>query len=386
MTYKEIYIKTLVLYFLCLPLNIMNIGSVGSALKMIAILPIGISLVASQYYRIKRPEGYQMIFCLVALSSVFWSINQSESLSRTISYFLLLLLLFSGRKFIFNSEDIATIKRALSWSSRIMAAVVLVFADYYEGRLWLKNSIITEDPNYMCAYFSFGIIAALDVLLTEKENIKSKLISFIEIFIYVYIVFATGSRGGLISVSIGIGVFILFVGKFDAKKLFVIIGILILATYLLNNLPDVLAERFSVENVVESGGTGRFDLWKQAFDLFENSSVFRMLFGYGTGTARSCFVIFDYPIQNVVHNIFIEYLIEVGMVGVTIYTMSICWFVKYAYHLKNKIALGVIASMIALSMSTSVYTFKPYFNIMLFIIISSNVKSDDFVERECIEE
>ena len=57
--------------------------------------------------------------------------------------------------FKYTENDINKIKYALTWSSRLTALVMLVFAEYVGGRFRLMG-IIEEDPNYLCAYLAFG--------------------------------------------------------------------------------------------------------------------------------------------------------------------------------------------------------------------------------------
>ena len=77
---------------------------------------------------------------------------------------------------------------------------------------------------------------------------------------------------------------------------------------------------------------------------------------------------------------FIESLLELGVVGLIIYAVAIFSFIKAAWKQKNKFAFAVVMCMFVLSLSTSIYTFKPYFNIMLYIILLLNTYNGN-VER-----
>ena len=70
------------------------------------------------------------------------------------------------------------------------------------------------------------------------------------------------------------------------------------------------------------------------------------------------------------HNIFLETLVELGVFGLIFYCLAIGTFVKRSLKLNDKFCFAVLICMIVMSLSTSLYTFKPYFNIMLFVIIS----------------
>lgn len=375
-SYKRFYISLLLLYIICLPLNAINLGSWGAALKIFAILPVCVALFGGERIRLGAPTLMQMLFTVFAFFSLIWTAQVDESTERVISYALLLALLMSGAAFSYTEEDVQKIKQALVWSSRLTAAVMLIFAEYIDGRFQLTGTI-DEDPNYLCAYLAFGVVYAIGVL-TEKTTIKKKLISVLELIIYFYLTLVSGSRGGLLAIAAGAGAFLVVCRHGNAKNILkkvvlvsLAFGVMIL---LIDLLPENLRERFTVENVAESGGSGRVDLWKQAVDLFKNSSVFRQFFGYGTATIRWCFRVYGYHIVNVVHNMFLETLVELGIIGLIIYSAAIFAFIKAAYKFADKYAFSVMLSMLVMSLSTSIYTFKPYFNIMLFIIILQNMQ------------
>lgn len=164
--------------------------------------------------------------------------------------------------------------------------------------------------------------------------------------------------------------------------MFVIINVI------LDNLPQELRIRFSFDNVSDSGGSGRTDLWKNAIDMFLNANIFTKIFGYGAGTVRYNMDLLGYPNANVVHNIFLETLVELGIVGLIIYSVAIFLFAKKAFQNEDKFAFSVIVCMIVLSLSTSIYAFKPYFNIMLYIVMLKNksIKGEYAADRRTYSE
>ena len=137
-------------------------------------------------------------------------------------------------------------------------------------------------------------------------------------------------------------------------------------------LPEVLKSRFDFAAALDSGATGRFDLWDNALKLFGDSGILRKFFGQGTATAQWCLQYYHFNTVNVIHNMFIETLLELGIVGFCLYTGAIFYFVKEAFYQEDRFAFAVIAGMVVLSFSTSIYSFKPYFHIMLYIILCNN--------------
>ena len=379
---KKLYSKFLQIYLLLLPLNAVSLGSIGSALKILAIAPISIALLNIKPFKVGKTVVFQGVYTLFVFISMFWSISISRTLSMGTTICLLFILLFSGTYYEFSKSDIVKFKYALVWSSRLMAAVVIAFADYIEGRLWLKNDIINEDPNYMCAYFLFGVLYALEILAGNKAHIGKKLWAVAELCIYLSLVLISGSRGGLLAVIMPAIIFVFLSGNNSFKgviKKAVIFGVgLICITSILMLLPESLSDRFTIEAILETGGSGRVILWKQAWNVFVNADWLRKILGYGAGTVQTLFSQYDFERVNVVHNMFLETLVELGIIGFTLYTLAVVAFLITAIKNKDKFAFFVMLGMLIMSLSTSIQAFKPYFNIWLFTIISHNTK---FMEK-----
>ena len=217
--------------------------------------------------------------------------------------------------------------------------------------------------------------------MTTKNNLWKKIFAVAELIVYFYLVLISGSRGGLLAIVAAAVAYFLTYGEKNIKhigrKVASIVIIALIMIVLIDYLPDYLKLRFTVANVIEDGGSGRTDLWKQTWDLFASGNLFRQLFGVGTATVAWCFASYGYSEVNVTHNMFIETLAELGVIGLILYSVAIFSFIKAAFKFKDKYSFAVIFCMLIMSLSTSIYTFKPYFNIMLFIIILQNVQVED---------
>lgn len=379
---KDLYLISLIIYLICLPLNAMNIGTFGSALKVIALLPLFFSFygMSIRYNDLLKVQG---VFTLFAALSLVWTFSFDVSIGRVISYVELLALLFTGSNFEYTEFEIKKVKMALAWSSRLTAIVMLRYAVYVNGRLRLMGAI-KEDPNYLCAYFAFGVIFALQKVVDKKEN-WNKITGLLELIFYFYLILVSGSRGGLIAIVAGIAAYMLVsFGKQDIKKSIGIVAIcvfiLIAFTKLIDYLPPTLQARFTIADVTRDGGSGRGEIWANGWNLYSNASVFRWLFGFGTATTKSLFAYYNYSQVNVMHNMFLETLVELGAMGLVFYCFAIGKFVKRASEFRDKFSFAVIVCMVVMSLSTSIYTFKPYFNIMLFIVMSCYLIRNDILE------
>lgn len=373
-SFKDAYIFLIIVYLVTLPLNAMSLGSFGSASKALAVLPVLVALFSRNSFKLQAPEKMQLVFTMFATFSLVWTVSVENSIVRVISYVLLFALLFSATMFQYTEDEVRKIKYSLVWASRITAVLVLSFGQLSAGRLVLRG-IITEDPNYLCAYFAFGTVYCLNKIIVNKKFFQ-KLFAIAELAVYLYLVFATGSRGGLLALMAAIGAYIVVSSGEKSKhilaKIVSLALLVVLVSIILSNLPTVLRERFTIESVENSGGSGREDLWRYALDMYGRSDWFKHIFGFGTATARYSLGFHGYNRVNVIHNMFIETLVELGIVGLVLYSLAVFAFALKSFTFKDKFAFAVMACMIVMSLSTSICVFKPYFNIMLFIIVCEN--------------
>ena len=368
------FTKWLGIYFFCLPLGAMNIGSIGSALKILALVPVLIWMVNSHKVRPNYIIMSSLVFILICCLSVLWSINSEISISRSISHLTFFLMLMATSGYTYFKDELNYLKRCLVWSSRATALIALVFGGFFQGRLYL-NDVISEDPNYLCAYFIFAIVLDITVLLSAEATKGKKIISVFELVIYIYIILATGSRGGLFAVAAASVIVLFFysekngaIGLTLLKKILICCCIGVSLFWVLSFIPDDIALRFTANAIKESNGTGRYELWEDAINAFKQFSFSRQLIGYGTGTARDITYIYPFRRSNVMHNIFIENLIEIGCIGLLSYIIYIGSFISNSIKKRDLYSTAVISGMVVMSFSTSLYTFKPYWNIMIFIL------------------
>lgn len=373
---------------ICLPLGALNIGSIGSLLKIISIFPIFFGLLKMRQIRKNFLLTNYFLFAILSLCSVVWSIYQSNTITRSISLLQLTVLLSTACAFDFTEQDVSRIKSSMIWSSRITLVLLFVAGGLYEGRLTLTG-IIHEDPNYLCMYFVFGAVSCIEKLFTKQK--VSRLLGIIELLAYTYAILLTGSRGGLLAVLISVVLMIIFGGRNDQedtkstfKRIFIICAAACAFYWVMGELTTELAERYTINAVLANGGTGRLEIWTSGIDLYFNqSNIFRQVFGYGSATIAHAFADYGYRRASLMHNIFLENLLEVGLVGFIQYIVMIVAFLKHSFQLKNKYSFCIMVGFVIMSLSTSIYAFKPYINAMLLIIMQENTYFfEDKVENQ----
>lgn len=380
---------SLCIYLLSLPLATIDMPIGGSVLRFIALLPIfvcAVYIMISGKVRISYIHILFILYTLLQLFSLSYSIDTKETLSRVITYLMFTVLLFATTCISYEEEDISLIKSAYLWASRIAAVFTLLFStDIEGGRLSLDNGVFAEDPNYLCGYFIYAVVFAISVLFDKKESISRKVISVLELLVYVYIVLTTGSRGGVLGVLCGAAAYGLFyyIRRRDKLRITAVLLIFIIismlsAKFALSLLPEQVQTRYSINSILQSRGTGRYELWKTAFVMYIDSDLFHLVFGYGAGTIRDI-SINGLHMKNVTHNLWLETLLEQGVVGLFLLLniMKSCF--QLAWKKRDLIASATFTGMMGLTLSLSLYAYKPLWNLIILICLFSIADSDETI-------
>ena len=370
------FTKSLSVYFLALIHCAINVGSLGSLLKILGFIPIVIWIFQYKGKIYLNPLFVSAtVFLLWTAFSYFWSIDSAATRTRAMTQLSFMLLLAATCTYTYNDNEIRLLKTMLIWSSRISVVVSLMFSSLLHGRLWLSG-VINEDPNYLCMYFLFGTVNGVDVIFSDNK-LFTKLIHIIEIFAYLYVIIATGSRGG--SIAAGVAFIIVYFRIQKEKQLGVrrIIGSVVFAGVAIAGLvlatslvADDILNRFLIQDVIASGGTGRTLIWNDAWRTYQEAGIVRQMIGFGTGTAKTIASVYHFRLINVIHNIYLENLIEVGLIGAIIYLIYIYKFWNFARR-TDTFCFSIITGLIVMTMTVSAAAFKPYWNILLFTLCVS---------------
>ena len=384
----SLYTTFLGIYFASVIFGTVEIGSFSSILKLIAIIPFSIWLITSHRIRIEMKVIPFFIYVLLCWASSFWSLNCQISIERAFTHTMFLLLLVSSASYRYSNEEISYLKKMLIWSSRISLIVTICFARYYEGRLRLIG-IFTESPNYLCGYYFCGVVNCIECICDHVFNDKkiSKIaVCWLELGLYLFVVIASGSRGGALAVLIA-----MLLGSFSViewrriktsaifKTIVVFIGICLVIPIAVTYISPQTLDRYTMETIIESKGVGRYDIWTDTIRTFVDSNLFRQLFGYGAGMSFAVARTFSFTYINVSQNLLLETLIELGIVGLIAHVLHIYSFYKISRSANDKYSTPILIGFIALTMSISGSALKPYWNILLYILCVKCCQSNSYI-------
>lgn len=231
---------------------------------------------------------------------------------------MILFFIFANFKMIKNDEIIAE----LLFYSAIIAVFYYVFivgtSTMFAGRLVI--GAVNSNKYGMALAQLFAVLIASFIYF---ENKSKRIISIIFASLAMYYILLTGSRSAFLGAFLGLIVTILLLAlKANKLSFSSFIGILTMSligyfAVFFTKSGDEVFKRFSAQSVIESGGTGREDIWRA---LFNNVIPNHLLFGVGLGGENVQKAVTGYVLEPApAHNIVIDMLAQVGIIGSVIY-------------------------------------------------------------------
>ena len=207
----------------------------------------------------------------------------------------------------------------------IIFSIVSGSAAYFANRLIFHYSLNSNGLGMAVVQLAVIIIA----LMYFKDIQQSNLINILIVGGCIFIIMLTGSRTSLIAILGAITVLFVYYGFFNKdnriKIQYILIPVVLiwLVLYALNHIELEMFTRFTAESVLETGGSGREEIWKCALEnVFPNYPIW----GVGLGVENTIAALSGYGLPNNVgiHNMYITLLIQVGIVGAVVFLFIIC--------------------------------------------------------------
>ena len=374
----------LAFYFLVGALEALNIAAIGSFMKIMVLIPLGLMIfqVAALRLRFHSLLYLQIAFWLLAILSLFYSVGLERTLSSDITLTLnLAMVLVLGVMVPYNKAEQDLLQKALLLGCWIQIIMTLLFADVSAGgRLTVRFGESNQDQNTNNMYFMYAFSYYCYHLLSDK---KRKMI--IPILIMLTLVLFSGSRGALVAFAMVFFFHIcIFFGKSKhAMRKILAVAVLLIVTILaidliMEILPESVSVRFSKEYLAEKGTSGRSRIWRYLWGVFRESNMLRMLFGHGYGTT----ILLNELNHLVAHNLYLDNLMTLGIVGVGL-QLATQGSVLYIFYKHRKYALmGAYIGMIGMCLSLSLVASKPIWNMLLMaLVLDCNANRSQSCER-----
>ena len=364
------------LYVILLPIGTGLAGIVGS-ISLMNYIAIAIIIVGTFnfLYKGKLKITYYMLptflYFLYTMISVLWR-------EELIFNWYVATNMMNGILFVainaadWTNENIKKIEKCILLSQ----VIVLIAVGMNISSLFAYRLNITIVSTIGISDFACGLclIIATGMKLVSTSNKKIiRLCAYTFIILDFGIIIMSGSRGASI-MSICMIFTWIFWGKYRMRTKIITIFVIIVAIvafkiYFIHLLPETVTTRMSLEAIQSTHGSGRFNLWSLALDKFKNSSLGRVIVGYGFDSFTETIGYGSHGGSRdmMAHNVFFQTMIEGGVIGLVL----LLWMTisQFKIALKNdddlmKIALiGLFIAALSIDMQvTRIWGFILAFN------------------------
>lgn len=279
-----------------------------------------------------QPIGIYILLAMFILLSLFYSSSHLYGLDKAVRFISFTAWAFIGPFFIFkNKRDI---EKFIFYS--ILISVIMSCYAVKDLKSSLGNAYIGFVSVNGSNYLSLGRVSAMGILLIllfyiiSNKNLMIKIMAFIGIILNLVSLFASGSRMPLVALvcmlvyiaisSIKIKKKIYIRKGFNLFFIVILLSVCVLGTLAKAGVFDTMIYRFQVLLTDSGGGEsaeGRTDRYDFAFKLFaENPIVGEGIGGFGYNYN-------DTDARGYPHNIFLEIIAELGLVGLVLFLLLI---------------------------------------------------------------
>ncbi|HDR04928.1 MAG TPA: O-antigen ligase domain-containing protein [Candidatus Marinimicrobia bacterium] len=289
-----------------------------------------------------------LIFGIIILLTGLYTPSKNYGSEKVLSFWVFTHSIFLAPLLLLHTKE--DLKRFFMSLLAIIALTSVIMAynlvhAFVSGQLFgylVRLSVFGSNPIGVARIVAIGIgFAAVYIVRKDKNELIA---SVMILLILIPTLFSTGSRGPLVSLFLAALVYILFLEQQNRQRIYSlsIILFLLLALFLLI-LPESITKRFLeisgdtivvTETGIERVSTiaSRLHFWEMAFQNWL-STPSRWLSGFGSGSFSNLFVWRDfrwYP-----HNIFVEILYELGILGLSLFLLMWSAFAKAVFSLKK---------------------------------------------------
>lgn len=355
------------LYFLLLPTTI-AVNSVGNSFLKLATIPIAAYFVITIIFskKILQFNEIHLLLCIFTFSMLFalFITPNEDSVNTVMGYFLNAALFLCLTVIKYN-------KRELLWleNVQVLLLCILVGLTLFSGGTRAERTTLmifgqTSDPNYFVGFFIFPLTITLKKIVQSKYRVLHLILALLSI----YCVFLSGSRGGLLAIIVTLMAFALIYPPKIKLKFFICLASLafVLLTWLVSApfLSENIIERMTLESVVETGGSGRWAIWKTMLDEIINSPD-ELLFGRGFDASPRIY--FDgTKCVPAAHNQVIQLLYDNGVLGLITFSLLVVGAFLYCIRKRKSVSIAIIG-MLALSVSLSFNpTTRTFWNLIAY--------------------
>ncbi len=348
--------------------DLLGIGTINRWAGFLATLGFVFGMLIRQNLRpLSGPQVMLVLFGAWAVFSFTWSDYPVESGAYVFTLLsnVVLVLIFS--QFVSTDKEISPLYLAYLAGALFTGLALIEYKlffsttlsqgsiEYSAGRL----TVFGNNENELAQTFSLGVPLAWYVSVKRQKS-WHRLVGWVFIPVAAAGVFLTGSRGGLLGLSLAILVIVivpLFTEQRKKSLTFTVVLLLIFASQAgrFTEFSETTLARMevAVEGSADSYSEAdiRTSVWRAGLETYFSHTEI-LLNGCGIGA----FVQFVPPTRGkrfVSHNAFIAIIVELGIIGISIFLFLVASFIyslKYLDGIERTLWFGVFLAWVVLSM------------------------------------
>lgn len=331
----------LVVFAATVPLEILFVLEGGlTGLRLFGPVLFAVWLVdlifSGRHFRPPRVLWLYVLFLAWAFLSVLWALNQEVALERALSFAQLV------------GFGVVTVEMVRTRRRAYWVTGVLVGSSILSAVLGLLNAgATTEATTRMTvqvgqAIDEFGFYVGAGVLcaglLAIYARTQFRNLALAGLVVTIYPLYAVASRQAMVAIALSMLILTLLErGKTRILITFIfVLGLLFGSWALLQRttlLPWETLEHLTVQNAIASGGGGRSDIWRVALE----TAVSNPVLGVGLDNFKLAYSRYEALLLPYLaklhgsadaHNIFLQILTELGIVGLALFVVPLGWTLR----------------------------------------------------------
>ena len=321
-----IILLTIVAFFIPLESYVTFQGASVNRYLIILLLAVWLfdHLVRKKPFEIARASWFMIFWVGFALLSYFWGPAIGGFFNYFFGFLLALILMVITPDMISNQKHLTWVLLAFMTGILIFLVVWFIFGanDIHGFYIPIIGESKVSEVGTALGWGTACLLAL--ALFSPSKKIFAISIPLLAIAVYLFLV--TALRRNFLTIPFVVLGLLVFQKKPSWRAIW-ILAILFLMAWLGWNiifpaLPSVIKNRFLMRTIVESGGTGRIELYALAYNLFQGSPLFGVgLGGYqvfaGSMIGRATFA----------HNAYLEVLSQTGLIGFILWGGAV-WLVS----------------------------------------------------------
>lgn len=368
------------LYLVLLPISTAVAGFITSAslISVLGVLYVAVSIVEmirDDTLKIDRSLIIIMMYFIYTILSCTWF--KDFTFDWYFQQFALTAAIVVCTAMRPVTEEKIWLYKTSIYLSIAVAVIAAIFNIPEKGHRLVISITSYMDPNDFACVLAILSSVFFDGILKKKRIV----LNVVLIGTVAFLIYCTGSRGGLLTLFVVALVFIMNIPGINKQRILVILGGAIVAFLLLaeSGIDPKILGRFSISNIIKEGGAGRTLIWGAAFKAFLSSDPLHILFGYGHGSFGTAvkYVAIGHGDTYMSHNMFVNALIEGGITGLFLMLAGFASLIRHTVKVKNPLGMMALAGFLTegISLDAQVYRTFAVAVVLAFLVKNGTVEN-----------